>query len=175
MRIASVSFTRKAEFFTQKARDKGLKFLEMTSFFPVDRHDCLCQTKLRDIKTKLSLMTDKQRQEYCAHQKMVECPRPKTGMQRFEIVCRQCEFVVARVWAKDKTIQDFCDLHYVSCHDADHWHGSFTVNISPYSGKLGFECACGQDSRDHGDNRDRNTGDFVSDNSKFFSREVKNG
>lgn len=71
------------------------------------------------------------------------------GYEKYTITCVNCGDVVAFVWAKDGTLRDWCDLHYICEHDKNTWYGCMAVNVSPIDGQLGFECACGEDTRDY--------------------------
>lgn len=71
-----------------------------------------------------------------------------TGFKKYFVRCGSCGDMNAWVWAMDETLEKWCDLHYVFWHDKDHWHGCLAVNVSPIDRRLGFECACGEDTRD---------------------------
>ncbi len=73
----------------------------------------------------------------------------KTGLSRFEITCSTCGEKVAYCYAKNEKLEGWCDLHYLTWYDRTSWYGAATVNISPIDGKIGFECHCGEDTKDH--------------------------
>lgn len=124
------------------------KKLVVYSFFPIDRGNCDCQQMIRDWKDKLSILPPKQRDAEKEKVSHLECPRDKTGMNRYELSCKGCGEVVGYCWATDETLNDFCDFHYVSTSDGRQWKGCYTPNISPIDETIGIECCCGVDSRD---------------------------
>jgi hypothetical protein len=69
-------------------------------------------------------------------------------MEQYKVSCANCGDDIALVYATDKALTDWCDLHYTCYSDGKNWHGCMAVNISPIDSSLGFECSCGQDTRD---------------------------
>jgi len=123
--------------------------IEIYSFFPVDKHDCECQAQIADLKIQLARLPEDKRESLMKKIGPQRCPKSrKPGYNRYKIVCAQCGQTVAFVYAKDKYLTDWCDLHYYNWCDRKRWYGCATVNISPIDGKLGFECFCGNDTRD---------------------------
>lgn len=123
----------------EKRKDKTLKRITIVSDIPYDRPNCICESLIYRYKAM------KAQNPRLAG---VSCPRDKTGMKHYNIVCSNCGEIVAQVWSADKELSDFCDLHYVVSHDDKNWFGAATLNISQIDGKLGIECSCGQDTRD---------------------------
>lgn len=122
-------------------------------FFPVDKHDCACKDTVSEWKDKLKQMNDEQRQKELAKTKFLECPRDKTGMKRYKIVCNQCKKAQGYLWATDENMTDWCDFHYVQWHYGTNWYGCYTPHNSPIDGTLCIECTCGNDTRDFRLNR----------------------
>lgn len=114
----------------------GLEKAQIKSAFPVDRYDCACHKLVTDIKKSPKKF------------KYIECPRSRKGMKKYKVVCGKCGEDIAELWATSPKLEDWCDLHYLSWHDLNDWHGCIAVNISPLDQTLGFECACGNDTRD---------------------------
>ncbi len=75
--------------------------------------------------------------------------KQKLGYRKFKITCARCGDPIAVVWATDSTLRDWCDLHYLQEHDKNTWYGCMTVNVSQIDEQLGFECACGEDTREY--------------------------
>jgi hypothetical protein len=74
--------------------------------------------------------------------------KQKRGYRQYAVNCVKCGDQVATVWATDSTLKDWCDLHYVCWHDEHTWYGAMEVQVSLIDEQLGFECACGEDTRD---------------------------
>lgn len=106
------------------------------SWFPVDRWDCECQPLIIEIKKDPSKF------------KYIECPKVRLNWKKYKVKCSNCNSDIAELYAKDDTLTEWYDLHYLCEHDDKDWSGCMAVNISPIDGKLGFECACGNDTRD---------------------------
>jgi len=105
--------------------------------FPYDRYECSCVDLVT--KSKLSNNTS-----------YMECPRTKErNMKPYKIVCGDCGSDIAYIYATDEKLTDWCDLHYTCIKIKNHWNGCMTVNISPIDGTIGFECSCGNDTRDY--------------------------
>ena len=77
----------------------------------------------------------------------------KGDRKRYDITCTRCGENVAYVWAIDDQLNEWCDLHYICGYNKDSWFGAMAINVSPIDGKLGIECACGEDTRDFRTNR----------------------
>lgn len=118
------------------------------SFFPVDGWDCECVPVIQDWQVKFASMNENERRATILRLDHLECPKDKTGLKLFTITCDNCGATIAKCWAKDATLAEFCDLHYISEHNGETWRGCMTINISPLDKKLGFECTCGADTRD---------------------------
>jgi len=116
----------------QKKKDRRT----VVSRYPIDRHDCKCQYMISRIKKG-------RKKDY------YQCPRSEEqGMKKYAVICKDCKSTLAFLYATDKSLEDWCDLHYVCEHDNLKWSGCMAVNISPVDGYLGFECTCGNDTRD---------------------------
>lgn len=130
-------------------KDTGQKVKEIVSFFPQDPHACDCFDMVQSWREKLGSMHPIKAEAEMRKYKMLTCPKSKEkGMRAFEIVCNKCKDIVAIVHAKDKTLKEWCNLHYISWHNTMKWRGCFGLNISPIDGKVGLECCCGNDTRD---------------------------
>lgn len=128
--------------------DKKAKQHKIFSFFPVDHWDCECKTLIEDWKIKLGAMNDEQRRDLITRVDHIECPKDKTGKQKYQVTCTNCKAILAECYASDGTLSDWFDLHYIQETNGKKWTGCLTVNVSPLDGKIGFECCCGQDTRD---------------------------
>ena len=137
--------------------------------------------ELADLKRSLAMMTPDERDAEI-RKGPIDFVKDKSGYKLYEVRCSTCGDVVAQVWATDDTLRDWCDLHYMSWHDKNTWYGAMAVNISPVDGHLGFECACGEDTRDYRANRSMppvtkrlmieytmNHRDFAKPTSKFIA------
>lgn len=144
----------------EQVEEQGADVL-IKSPFPTDRHDCECIPEIVNIKKG-------------GARKYITCPRTlEDGMKKYVVTCSQCSAVMAHVHAPDKSLTDWCDLHYLTQTKTEEyeveyseinkkgkevlktrketrifWHGCMAVNISPIDQSLGFECTCGQDTRD---------------------------
>ncbi len=122
-------------------REEGLKRKDFLSPIPHDLPGCECEPKVNEWKEQAA------NPKFDRH--AIVCPRSlKPDYKQFEIKCANCREVVAYVSAKDKTLTDFCDLHYLSWTDGKKWFGCMAPQISPIDLSLNFECACGNDTRD---------------------------
>lgn len=74
--------------------------------------------------------------------------KQELGYKKYNVFCTTCGDKVGYCWAKDDTLKEWCDFHYVCKHDKKMWYGCLAANVSPIDGSLGFECACGEDTRD---------------------------
>lgn len=164
---------------------KKIKFAEVFGFYPVDRASCPCQKEIFALKKRLHELSPEQVKKEVEKMKFYTCPRDKTGMKRYKIVCRQCNSIQGYLWATDPTIKDWCDFHYVQKSNGEEWFGCLTPHISPITEELHFECCCGQDTRDFRANTVRHTEfrekekkarygrDLGHANSKFIAIEVQ--
>lgn len=124
------------------------KRIDIYSFFPIDKGDCVCAKLVSDWQDKLRMMPQEKKDAEIEKLGHFICPRDKTGMTRYVITCNNCNEIMGYCWATDATLDDFCDFHYVSWTDGNEWFGCFTPNISPITQQLTIECTCGQDTRD---------------------------
>lgn len=106
---------------------------------PADPASCSCQKLIRAMYKDVA---DGKKP------KKVKCDRSTKDLIEYNIVCKNCNYVVAHCFASDETLKDYCDLKY-QCHsDGLNWFGCMALQISPIDDKIGIECACGQDTRD---------------------------
>lgn len=141
------------------------KKLTKISSLPVDKPDCDCRGMLNSWGKQAGSGT------------IFKCPRSEMkGMKKYEVRCKVCGELNAYVYALNEKLDDWCDLHYVFegrivkeerqrtalkkvkgklvpitenyYEYASRWFGCMTINISPKDGELGFECSCGNDTRD---------------------------
>lgn len=166
--ILRVSTSQEETEFLQKA---GLKEREIIGFFPVDRADCACQAGIKDLNIKFSTMRPDEARAYKLKHKTFQCPVDSKKLKQFDIVCNNCDSLLGKCYASDESLSDWVDLHYycksilvlqkretgeidkkgkkvLETIEASYWQGALAVNISPIDQKLGFECACGEDTRD---------------------------
>ena len=106
---------------------------------PADKSDCSCQKLIRKMLDEVG----KGSKPY-----YIQCDRKSVGYKHYEIICNNCGHTLARCWAKDETLKDYFDLHYVCSTDGENWYGAMSLNLSPIDAKIGLECSCGQDTRD---------------------------
>lgn len=112
----------------------------------------------------------------------VDFVKDKQGLKKYTIRCSTCGEKVAYCWAKNDKLEGWCDLHYICWYDKETWYGAMAVNVSPIDNRIGFECACGEDTRDYRANRtlppiqkrlmteySQKHRDFGSPNSKFIA------
>lgn len=188
---------------------------QIISFLPNDRGDCDCFGIINDTAEKLNNINPQDMASFKEKIGIIDCPA-SVGKKKFEIKCAKCGDLIAYIHASDKSLKDWCNLHYVSepllglkteiFHEykkvkgkmvlkpikkkveVGEWHGCMGVQISPFDGALGLECACGNDTRDF---RVKNnlTGlqleaklkynmigrEFNQKDSKFILKEVSNG
>lgn len=156
----------------------GINNETIISFFPVDPAGCECEAMIDSIQNLPAEVIERKK----ASKGILRCPKNKDGYKHYYIYCRNCEARIATLYAKDRSIgTDWCDLHYQSKAVVDkvksddkgvavggHWEGCFSVNIEPKTGRLGFECACGNDTRQP----DAKGKEFGKRGSKFIVREI---
>lgn len=129
--------TKKLKYTENISSSKKKKFVGLT---PVDDYYCDCRKIIEEMYKKVA-SGDK---PY-----FIECPKKNNKKyKKYKIECQNCKNIVAEIFATDDTLTDFCDFHYITETDGDHWFGAFTVQLSPIDGKIGIECSCGQDTRD---------------------------
>ena len=192
---------------------KKNKVRKLLSFLPSDRPDCECFSLVREWGLKLNNMKVSDRLEMQKRAEVFRCPKAKR-MKRYEIFCSGCGDKIGEVSAFDDSLTNWCDLHYYSesrlerhyrwietpitvkgkiktkrkrvTEETGRWHGCLGLQISAKDGKLGLECACGQDTRDFRVSSNL-TGvqlkaklkenmigrNFGEKNSKFIVREIK--
>lgn len=83
----------------------------------------------------------------------IDLVEEKGKRQKFFITCVRCGEQVGYCYANNEALEGWCDLHYICWYDKKSWHGCMAVNVSPTDESLGFECACGEDTRDFRDNK----------------------
>lgn len=130
------------------AKASKAKNVQVYSFFPVDRADCPCQKMIGEWKRKMALENEEGRKRLLETTPFLTCPKDKTNMQRYEIVCTNCNDVQGYCYALNDNLDGWCDFHYVQWTKGDYWRGCLTPHISPVTQKLLFECCCGNDTRD---------------------------
>ena len=160
MRKVSVSKEAKRQL-TQEGKLKK----KIVSWFPVDLPDCECQPILVEMRKNPTMMG------------YLTCPKDKTGYKQYEVKCK-CGNDIAVLWAKDETLTEWCDLHYLCEHNKKTWKGCMAVNISPIDLTLGFECTCGNDTRDFSANttlspKDKENKIKENKKNKFSIKEIK--
>lgn len=101
-----------------------------------------------NILREMALMNTAEREDFI-NKGPIDFVKDKDGRKKYSITCARCGDKVAYCWARDEKLTDWCDLHYISWHDKESWRGAMAVNVSPIDGRLGFECCCGEDTRDY--------------------------
>lgn len=99
-----------------------------------------------NILREMALMTPSDRALYT--DTPIDFVPDKENRKKYWITCGRCGDNVAYVWADNEKLDNWCDLHYVCWYDKKSWRGAMAINVSPVDGKLGIECACGEDTRD---------------------------
>lgn len=97
---------------------------------------------------EVSRMSPKEKAEFFDSDP-IDFVEDKKGLKQFFIYCNNCGDVVAYCWAKKANLEGWCDLHHITYNDREMFRGCITPNVSLVDGRLGFECACGEDTRDH--------------------------
>ena len=138
---ANMKFPSLSKMAREQFKDSSENRSRIRSILPMDRSDCDC-FGLVDAYWQEAGKGHKAEGE-------ITCPRSKNkGYTKYIITCANCGNPVAEVYAKDKTLSDYCNLHTISETDGEHWFGCFALNLSPIDGSIGIECSCGQDTRD---------------------------
>lgn len=109
-------------------------------------------TQKAKVMREVAMMNQMQRQLYLKEKSPIDF-WDHNGYSRYKITCGKCGDEIALVWAKDSRLQDWCDLHYLTKFDKTSWYGCVAVNVSPIDDQLGFNCACGEDTRDYRANK----------------------
>ncbi len=108
------------------------------------------ENEIRMIKARIlremTMMRPSERMLFC--ETPIDFVPDKENRKKYWIICSRCEDKVAYVWADNEKLDNWCDLHYVCWFNKESWHGAAAINVSPIDGKLGIECACGEDTRD---------------------------
>lgn len=100
-----------------------------------------------DILREMALMHPAVRNDFIA-KGVIDFVKDKGDRKRYDIFCSRCGEKVAYCWAADEKLHEWVDLHYITSFDRESWKGAMAINVSPIDGKLGIECACGEDTRD---------------------------
>jgi hypothetical protein len=136
------TYTRKIATSQEYQKEIGKKgTIKIESDIPVDRYDCECRQEIA-----LRKRDEKKRR--------IDCPRRlEPELKQYKVFCKNCDAQVGTIHASNKYLDDWANLHYYceAKKDANgfhEWVGCMAVNISPIDQKLGFECSCGQDTRD---------------------------
>lgn len=126
---------------------------EIISHMPVNPPEIESQIRMlkANILREMARMTHRQRMDFA--EIPIDFVKDKGDRQKYDIWCSRCGDKVATVWADNEKLDNWCDLHYICWYDKDSWRGALTVNVSPIDKKIGFECACGEDTRDFRANR----------------------
>lgn len=124
------------------------KKVQVYSFFPIDRADCECAKLIHEWKMRFGTATTAEKQDLIANTPYITCPRDKTTLNRYKIVCANCKQIQGYCWASTPDLLDWCDFHYFQWTTGDYWRGCFTPHVSPVTEQLCLECCCGQDTRD---------------------------
>lgn len=104
------------------------------------------------ILREMAMMNQAERKDFI-NKGPIDFAGDKRRKKRYYIYCTRCQEKIAYVWAKNEKLEEWCDLHYLCSHDRETWYGALAINVSPIDGKIGIECACGEDTRDYRANR----------------------
>ncbi len=100
-----------------------------------------------EILREMALMSHVERERFIDKGPIDFVP-DKGDRVKYDVFCSGCGEKVAYVWARNEKLDDWCDLHYICSYDKESWRGAMAINVSPIDGKIGIECACGEDTRD---------------------------
>lgn len=133
-------------------KKQNIKRKIVVGFFPADPYWCECMPLVNQYKHDFSHLKPKEVAEAKYKMEYLRCPRNKSNLTKYNIYCKNCKEQVAFCYAKDESLIDYCDFHYISYHDGKFWQGALGINISPGARMgesiIGIECCCGQDTRD---------------------------
>jgi len=111
-----------------KLLESGRKYIEKISWRPYDLPECPCEPIISGMAN-------------ASERKEIECPKAK-GLNRYDIVCKNCGDRLAYFNAKTAQLKNYCNLHYISWYDKDSWHGCRGLNRNPHTMEVNFECCC---------------------------------
>lgn len=117
--------------------------LVIFSKFPIDDVDCPCQKQVRDHIKNIDKLNDNQKLKYYEKIAPYQCPKSK-NKKLYNLVCQNCDEIVAQVNAVDDKLKDLCNFHYISWANRKGWRGTFGININPYKKDIRIECCCGE-------------------------------
>jgi hypothetical protein len=103
--------------------------------------------KRAEILREMALMTAVDRERFI-DKGVIDFVTDKGDRKKYDIFCSRCSEKVAYVWASNDKLDDWVDLHYICWYNKESWRGALSINVSPIDGKIGIECACGEDTRD---------------------------
>lgn len=162
-----------------KLLGKKKKF-EIVGKFPICPHGHPSWEARKEVIEHIAKLKRKGRIEY-----YMEDVCDKTGKKKFSISCAVCGQKQGTIWAKDKTLKDWCSFRYEQWYDKEGWRGCLTPNISPVTGVLTLECCCGNDTREflisnhpraaEIEIENRKGREYGKEDSKFLVKEVQNG
>lgn len=168
----------------QKVEETG-KPVRIIGFFPMDPANDTTARLLKEWKDKFVTMSEKSRNTIKDQLGWIESPLDKEGLKRYEIFCDKCGERQGFLFAKTDNLKDWCDFHYTQWSDGEQWYGCLTPSVSPIDGRITFECACGNDTRDFRANmtmdsvkadqlehRNKVGRDFGKKDSKFKAKQV---
>lgn len=112
------------------------------SRFTVDKHDCECKSREKELISKASILNDKQKEEYLEANTPIVCKNIK-DKKKFILICPDCKSQVAEVYAVNDKLENYANLHYISWYDKNSWYGAFGVNVNPSTQVVNIECCCG--------------------------------
>jgi len=147
---------KKVELRVVKPSDEAIKSLGMRSkrtivspiaINPPSKEKHFAMEKANLLRS-LARMSPVVRNAYLKSKAPFDFVKDKKGYKQYRISCVRCGDQIATVWATDMSLKDWCDLHYTCWHDENTWYGAMEVQISLIDEQLGFECACGEDTRD---------------------------
>jgi len=138
----------------QSKLTKHTKRQTVISKFPINsvRIEALIQKKKNKLMREVALMNAAERADFVA-EGPIDFVEEKGSRKKFFINCTRCGEKVGYCWANNEALEEWVDLHYICWYDKKSWHGAMAVNVSRIDGSLGFECACGEDTRDFRGNR----------------------
>lgn len=115
------------------------------SKFTVDRFDCECKARERDLFNKSASLSEIHHKEFLEVNTPIEC-RNILGKKKYSLSCPDCKEIVATLYASNQNLDNYANLHYVCWHDTKSWHGTFGVNVNPSTEEITIECCCGRKS-----------------------------
>jgi len=121
----------------------------IVSHMPIEPRDLQKKFAMKraDILREMALMSAADREMFI-DKGVIDFVTDKGDRKKYDIFCSRCSEKVAYVWAANDKLDEWVDLHYICWYNKESWRGALSINVSPIDGRIGIECACGEDTRD---------------------------